>query len=479
MRVIAFAVGLVGLVAAVPDAEGSQVRLEREAREALRRAAGFYVNEVAHHGGYVYYYSPDLSRCWGEGETTREVIWVQPPGTPTVGMAYLRAHEATGEALYLEAARAAAHALVYGQLESGGWTNRVCFAPAKRMGKYRNGRGDDWNQTSLDDGVTQSALRFLIQADAALAFEDKRIHEAAGYALGALLDHQFPNGAFAQGWDDDPQPRPKPREAQYPDYNWRTEGRIKNYWDLYTLNDDNAVYLAEVLIEAHRVYGDHKYRVALERLGDFLILAQMPEPQPAWAQQYRYDMQPAWARQFEPPAISSAESMGVLETLIRIHRHTGAEKYLEPVPAALAYLQRSRLADGRLARYYELRTNKPLYMVRKGGSEYVLTHDDSDLPRHYGWKVESRLAEIEGQYERARRGQSEPDGPTARELRREVRAIIAALDDEGRWISRATGERLVGQPRFEPGQAYISSAVFAGNVETLSRFLKLQERDGR
>ena len=81
-------------------------------------------------------------------------------------------------------------------------------------------------------------------------------------------------------------------EASYPDYGWRTEGKIKNYWDMYTLNDNVAGYIAETLIEAYRVYGDDKYKMALRRLGDFLILAQMPEPQPAWAQQYSYEMKP-------------------------------------------------------------------------------------------------------------------------------------------------------------------------------------------
>ena len=47
---------------------------------------------------------------------------------------------------------------------------------------------------------------------------------------------------------------------------------------------------------------------AAERAGGFSLLAQMPEPQPAWAQQYDARMQPAWARKFEPPAISSSRA---------------------------------------------------------------------------------------------------------------------------------------------------------------------------
>lgn len=63
--------------------------------------------------------------------------------------------------------------------------------------------------------------------------------------------------------------------------------------------------------------------MALEKPGDFLILAQMPDPQPAWAQQYSYDMHPLWARRFEPPAIADRESEDVMLTLMEIHRYTG------------------------------------------------------------------------------------------------------------------------------------------------------------
>ena len=78
---------------------------------------------------------------------------------------------------------------------------------------------------------------------------------------------------------------------------------------------------------------------------------------------------------------------------MKIYVATKDPKYLQPVPAALAYLASSALADGRLARYYELKTNKPLYMNRQG-SVYSLTYDDSRLPSHYGWKVENRLQQL-------------------------------------------------------------------------------------
>jgi hypothetical protein len=454
---------LLPVLAIVAHAEPSR----DEALTTMRKAATFFRARAAMNGGYVYYYSPDFSRRLGEGVATPSQIWVQPPGTPAVGLAYLKAFEATGEQLYLDAAREAAEALVYGQLASGGWTNSIDFAPSGgRVGKYRNGKGGSWNASSLDDGTTQGALRLLMHADRALKFQHRDIHEASAFARKALLAAQFANGAFPQGWTG-PVAAAPPVKAQYPDYDWHTGNRIKNYWDMPTLNDDAAGSLSRVLLDAWEIYKDTACKAALAKLGDFLILSQMPEPQPAWAQQYDLQTRPIWARKFEPPAIAGRESQDVIETLLRIHALTGDAKYLAPIPPALVWLKRSLLPDGRLARYYELKTNKPLYMT----DDYHLTHDDSKVPKHYGWKGDSRIAEIEKAFAAAKSGAPAPAAPVSKDTP-PLSQIIRDLDSEGRWISTAAGgEMLVGQPKFKPGETFISSAVFIRNLEALSEYV--------
>ena len=274
---------LVTLLSSAKLTADNQRRNLRECSAAtMRKAATFFRTKVASHDGYVYYYSVDLKQRWGEGEATTNQIRVQPPGTPTVGMAYLKAYEATGDRFYLDAAVDAAEALIYGQLQSGGWTNCIDFDPNGRVALYRNGRGQGKNNSSLDDGQTQSAIRLLVLADKALGFEHKKIHESALFALDALLAAQFPNGAFPQVWTGPTEQQPVIK-ASYPDYDWRTEGRIKNYWNMYTLNDNVPGYVTQTLIDAYEVYRDEKYETALRRLGDFLLLAQMPDPQPVFA----------------------------------------------------------------------------------------------------------------------------------------------------------------------------------------------------
>ncbi len=439
--------------------------LSDDARAAMKKAATFLRTKAASHGGYVYYYTPDFTQRWGEGKATPEQVWVQSPGTPGVGLAFLRAYSATGDAFYLEAAREAAEALVYGQLASGGWTNAIDFDPAgKLVAQYRNGKGRGRNYSTLDDGISQNALRLLMHVDRALGFQHREIHEASEFARRALLAAQFPSGAFPQVWLGPVAPQAAV-QASFPDYDWRTENRIKDYWDLPTLNDDLAGQVARTLRDGWEIYQDKACRDALVKLGDFLLLAQMPEPQPAWAQQYDTKMRPVWARKFEPPAIAGRESMDVLETLLQIHRLTGDAKYLAPFPPALAYLRRSLLPDGLLARYYELRTNQPLYMTR----DYQLTNDDAQLPEHYGWKIDARLDAIEVAFTVAKARGAVAAAPPAKE--EDVRRIIRELDAEGRWISTYAGGMIVGQPKFKLGQLYIASEVFSKNLETLSSYL--------
>lgn len=444
-----------------------------EVSQTLDRAISYYTSEVATNGGYVYYYSLDLTKRLGEGVATKSQIWVQPPGTPSVGVALLDAYNATKNETYLRRANEAAYALIYGQLKSGAWTNSIDFDPQGQTAAYRNGRGQGRNFSTLDDDISQSSLQFLMRCDQANGFEDQKISEAVKTGLSALLNAQFANGAFPQGWDGPIARQQRIVKASYPSYDWRTEGRIKEYWDMYTLNDGLAGTVSETLLLAHDIYQRQDCLDAVKKFGDFLIMAQMPEPQPAWAQQYGYDMHPIWARRFEPPAIAGRESEDVLITLMRLYRVTGEPRYLAPVEPAIDYLQRSELPDGRMARYYELKTNRPLYMRRTGGRNYVLTHDDSELPKHYGWKNSSKVKPLRRMLAQAT-SREWPKSPSVKADT--ARKMIDQLDSRGRWVSRYGGEKLVGQPKFQPAEQYLSSAVFCENVAALSAFLRQQSQ---
>lgn len=417
-----------------------QAELADDALATAKRATTFLTEKVSTEGGYLWAYSADLQHRQGEGVVDTRTVWVQPPGTPTVGMAFVELYRATGDRQFLNAALAAADALRLGQMRSGGWQAMVEFEPKRRRKwAYRVDPPSDRakDQSSLDDNKTQSALQFIMLLDHATDMQIDWVHDMAMYALDGLLNKgQFSGGGFPQVWTDkrDPDRDTPLAQANYPDAWPREYPGHNEYWERYTLNDHLARDVARVLFLAEEIYEDSRYRDAAIRLADSLIAAQMPEPQPAWAQQYNESMQPIWARKFEPPAITSSESFSVIDTLMWVYRKTGDSKYLEPIPAALDYLKRCELDDGRVARFYELKTNRPLYFDR----QYQLTYDDSDMPTHYGFQLKSSVDSLRRKYDRLKRSsdqplsllQTDPDRPSERY----VREVVESLDEAGIWI---------------------------------------------
>ncbi|MCP5550063.1 MAG: hypothetical protein H7A53_04135 [Akkermansiaceae bacterium] len=201
----------------------------------------------------------------------------------------------------------------------------------------------------------------------------------------------------------------------------------------------------------------------------------MPDPQPAWAQQYDAEMKPCWSRAFEPPAISSRESEEILRSLLEIALVTRDKRYLEPVPKALAYLKKSELPGGRLSRFHELQTNKPLYFTRgQGGKGFVMTYDDSRVSSNYGWINESRLDAIERDFRAVSAGQK-PRPERDPDLAKHAAEVIAALDDRGAWTEPGTVRNAEGK-KTEPPGGIVKSETFVANVRTLCAFLETLAR---
>ena len=465
----------VALCAATAINNSSAAPSKSEARAALRKAVDFFQNKAGYRGAYLYKYSFDLKKQEGEGKALKTTGWTQPPGTPYVGEAYLSAYRMSGEQYLLDAAKQTAYALVASQLRSGGWDSRFELGSNERRRYAYRTEPDSAkrrNYTTLDDNKSQSCLVFLMHLDEELKFRDKRIHEAIDYAFDRFLAAQFPNGAWPQQFTSPPDPRNSPiQKARYPK-TWSRTYIKQDYRSHYTFNDNSIADMIDVLFEAHRIYGERKFFDAANKTGDFLLLAQMPEPQPGWAQQYNADMEPAWARKFEPASISGGESQGVMRTLLKLYQYTADSKYLEPIPRALTYYKRSLRPDGKLARFYELRTNKPLYFTK----DYKLTYSDADMPTHYGFIVGSRLDSIEREYEKLKRAPKEKLNPPARKptyrlsssLAKKATSVIKAMDRRGAWVERGT---LRYHGSNDDTREIIDTRTFVANIRTLAQFI--------
>ncbi len=231
------------------------------------------------------------------------------------------------------------------------------------------------------------------------------------------------------------------------------------------------------MIEAREIYGRKKYQAAAEKAGDFILSAQMPDPQPAWAQQYDLDMHPAWARKFEPPSVTGGESQGVMRTLIFLYQKTGRKDFLNAVPRALNYLKKSEISKGKLARFYELKTNRPLYFTRK----YELVYTDDDLPTHYGFQVNSGLDSIEAAWRRAKRdGQLKAVDASAAPRRKRPKLTAAiieraqeavdSMDARGAWVE-LDRLRYQGDGNRDKKVPVISTQVFVRHIGSLAAYI--------
>ena len=432
--------------------------LREQAEASLRRAVDFF-HTLNRHGGYVYSVTPDQSRRWGESPLDADTIEVQPPGTPAVGQAFLRAYRVTGYNGARDAALAAAHALIRGQNRHGGWDHTINFADLSN------------ENVSFDDNQSQSAISFLLAMDGAV--DDPALAAATRRAVDMMITTQLDNG----GWPH-----------RYP-----ARG---NYHDFATFNDGGINDCVRVMIEATQHYPDDQaVERSLRRVARFMAISQLPPPQPGWAQQYNEFLQPAWARAFEPPSVCPAVTIKNVDTLIDLYLCLGDATILDPIPDALRWLREIRLENGKWARFVEIGTGRALYYDRGRVrvNSVAELHPERATGYAYETDISSALEAGTRRYKQAlslrRRGLREleaaaPTGAAATrrlaELARTVEQILAQQETSGAWITRddrfrATVDRDVRWSGQYEVLDRINSATFNRNVAVLCDYLELSK----
>lgn len=432
------------LVLYATTVSGVDEELVQHARTAIQRATT-YLLTISTNGGYVGIYSADLSERYGEAfyeKASATEIWVQPPGTPSVGESFLRAYRVTEEKSYLLAARKAGRALAWGQREEGGWDHRVDVAHLEAESKWPERRS---GRCTFDDDISQGALTFLMNLDEEL--DESWLDDSIKLALNFIMEAQFDNGAWPQWF---------PLRGGYHDY--------------YTFNDDAINDCIRVMLKAHRRYGESKYLECALRGGDFIIASQLMAPQSGWAQQYSHDMKPAWARTFEPPGVCSRATIANIRTLYSLYQITGDGRYLQPVSGAFDWLENSNIGPNKWSRLYELGTNRPIYGDRDSLVHYTLQEISEERRNGYGWQSDFDIPKailfykeyienepvrlpVEGNKQMSEHARLS----RATSMESEVRQIISGLDDQGRWID----------------DGYIRTATFVNNMNILCSYLEL------
>ena len=175
----------------------------RKLLAAMKKATRFMYDRVSTEGGFVWNYTADLSRRWGELEAYPTMVWVEK-GTPEVGQLMIDAYHATGDEFYYDMAVRSARILIRGQLPCGGWNYKFDLAGAaserrwfETIGRNAWGMGEHghyYGNATFDDDVTASALNFLMRIY--LEKNDPQFKPALDKAVGMIFESQYPVG----GW---------------------------------------------------------------------------------------------------------------------------------------------------------------------------------------------------------------------------------------------------------------------------------------
>ncbi|HEX9931821.1 MAG TPA: pectate lyase [Allosphingosinicella sp.] len=384
------------LGAAQPALAQSRAEIER----TMKRATRFMVEEVSTNGGYVWSYLPDMSRRWGEIEAYPSMIWVQPPGTATMGNLFLDAYHATGDDYYYQAAEQVGSALVWGQHPSGGWNYFIDFAGEASTRRWYETIGRNaWRMeefqhyganATFDDAGTSEAMQFLLRLY--VEKRDPRWRPAVERSIDFVLESQYPIG----GW-----PQRYPHSESYP-----------AYARLITFNDDVAAENIRFLLMAYQALGETRVMDAIVRGMNVFLVTQLGPPQPGWALQYGLDLQPSGARSYEPNALVTHTTAANIRQLMNFYRLTGETKFLARIPEALDWLDSVRLPAGQergnraFPTFIEIGTNRPIYVHRRGSNvvngEYYWDYDPEATIGHYNAFRAIDVAALRRDYERLR-----------------------------------------------------------------------------
>jgi len=317
-------------VALTVSAVETQTPLADQAVDAMKKAARFYRFEVSTNGGYLFEYTIDMKYRYGEMPARESQIWVQDPSTPGCGQTYLNAYEATSDPFFLEAAQAAARALIHGQMDCGGWNYLIDFRAGSLEDWYAHeGHHPDFNEfyhfegnATFDDGVVKGPVMLLLRLYDLT--QDPSLLPPLEKALDFVLTAQYPNGAWPQ---------------RYPVLG-------TGYDAHYTFNDNVINDNIDLLVAAYAILPRPRYLEGALRGADYILLSRHAGPQYGWGLQYSHDMKIAWGRKLEPPALTPSATVENIRTLMDIYELTGDRRYLESIPAVLDWLDRSKMPDG-------------------------------------------------------------------------------------------------------------------------------------
>jgi PelA/Pel-15E family pectate lyase len=311
-------------------------------------------------------------------------------------------------------ARALAENLLLYQLPSGGWPKNTDMArPLSAAEKAQLAKRTDAEAT-IDNGATTGEIRAL--AAIHVANGEARFRAAVEKGIAYLLAAQYANGGWPQYFPLRP-----------------------GYHRRITFNDQAMVRVLEVLddVAAGRSpfgWTDPALRTrageAVGRGVACILRCQIVTEgvRTAWGAQHdEVTFAPTAARAFEPVSLASAESVGIVRFLLR--DETPPAEVVAAVTAAVAWLRAVRIdgavwetvdapdlpkgrdrvfrrdpAAGPLwARFYEIGTNRPIFIGRDRVIHYAVAEIEHERRVGYAWYNDSAKSLLEREFPRWQR----------------------------------------------------------------------------
>ncbi len=471
--------------------------LQQDVLSTMMRATTFMREKAAVNGGYVWSYAADLSSRWGEMEAYPSMIWIQPPGTATVGHLYLDVYHATGDAYFYEAAVEVALSLIAAQHPSGGWNYLHDFAGEESARRWYNTIGKNgwrleefhhyYGNATFDDAGTSEASQFLLRMY--LERQDERFSAASQKAISFILDSQYENGGWPQRFpfvDDAPELHDRPDYTRY-----------------ITFNDDVAGENIKFLLMVWQTMGDQRALDSINKAMGIFAATQQPAPQAGWGLQHTLDeLAPIGARSYEPDALVTHTTAGNISLMLDFYEWTGDEQYLARIPEAFAWLESVRLSgddikmpDREFPTFIEIGTNRALINHRRGSNvvngEYYQDYDSKKPIVHYSQWRAIDLDGLRARYELLRKASptdliarsplnkrphfelprffttkrievsdlnSSGSNSTDRPTPAEVAKLVDSLNDEGYWPTPLRG---ISNPYIGDGDAAVADRDYS------------------
>lgn len=367
----------------------------------MKTASQFMLEKASYRGGFVWSYLPDFSRQWGELEANRTMIWMQPPGTASVGHLMLDAYHATADEFYYQSAQKIAAAIIYAQHSSGGWNYVADYAGEASLKEWYVTIGKHawrleefqhyYGNATFDDMGTAEAAKFLLRIF--LEKHDEQYRAPLNKAIDFVLNSQYPIG----GW---PQRFPLMYDHPYSDH--------PDYSSFITFNDDVAAENIDFLLMCYQTLGEMRVREPVIRAMNTFIVTQQGQPQPGWALQYTTELQPAAARSYEPRSLHTPTTAENITQLMKFYRLTGDSKFLARIPDALDWLDSLKVADsskieGRThPSFIEVGTGRAIFTHRRGSNiangEYYRDYVPGNMLAHYKSAANIPVKELRNVY---------------------------------------------------------------------------------